>query len=442
MAKHHNMPPPYDCAVSRGYLAALLRREALRCSVPGAAIGVLSDGEATTAFHGVENVTTGHAVTPQTRFSVGSLTKSMVATLTARLADAGRLTFNDTVSAHVPELRGAEWAKRATLRDLLANRSGLPLSADLEFGFTGRGGDDGALARLTADVIGSQPAANFWSYTNVGWCVLGRVIERATGTSWENAMRRHLFDEAGMLETSFATDRVPVRRVSGHDVTARGAVPVGPLVARAYGPAGTNIVSTVDDLLRFAALHLEDSSLGSLREVHADVSIHAWLDAWCLGWAWFDWDGCHVWGWDGLISGERSVLRIVPEHQVAVVLMTNGNVGRAMYRSLFAELLESWFGISVPPLRLVASAGAAGDLSRFAGVYAWPDRRVEVTAAGNYLQIKSNSGTTRAFPLDEQTFLVDPVDRDNPTVTFGAFDAVGRPRVLYVMLWGLPRLSE
>jgi hypothetical protein len=44
-------------------------------------------------------------------------------------------------------------------------------------------------------------------------------------------------------------------------------------------------------------------------------------------------------------------------------------------------------------------------------------------------------------PLDERTFLVDPTDTDNPTVTFGAFDAGGRPRVLYSMLWGLPRLD-
>ncbi len=116
--------------------------------------------------------------------------------------------------------------------------------------------------------------------------------------------------------------------------------------------------------------------------MHAEFSIYGWLDSWCLGWARFDWEGGPVWGWDGVISGERSVLRIVPEHQAAVVLMTNSSTGRAMYRSLFADLMDSLFGISVPPLRLDASPGAAGDLSRFAGVYAWPDRRVEVTATG------------------------------------------------------------
>jgi hypothetical protein len=150
---------------------------------------------------------------------------------------------------------------------------------------------------------------------------------------------------------------------------------------------------------------------------------------------------CRVWGWDGLVNRERSVLRIVPDHRAAVVLMTNASTGRAMYRSLFTELMEPLFGIGVPPLRLDASPGAAGDLSRFAGVYAWPDRRVEVTAVGSCLRINSENGKTEALPLDERTFLVDAEDPDNPTVTFGAFEAGGRPRVLYLMLWGLPRLD-
>jgi CubicO group peptidase (beta-lactamase class C family) len=411
--------------------------------VPGAAIGILREGTATTAYYGVADVSTGEPVTPETLFSVGSLTKSMVATVIARLAEARRLSLDDPVAAHVPELRGSGWAQGATLRDLLANRSGLPLRAGLEFDFDGRPDeDDAALSRLVADVgAASTPAVNFWSYTNVGWCLLGRVIETATEAAWEDAMRRFLAS-VGMRQTTFTTDAVTKRRASGHEVTADGTVPVEPLVARAYGPAGTTAVSTVTDLLRFAALHLEDSSLAILRDVHAQISIYGWLDSWCLGWAWFDWEGGRVWGWDGLVNGERSVLRIMPDQQAAVVLMTNASTGRAMYRSLFADLMEPWFGITVPPLRFDVSPGTAGDLSRYAGVYAWPDERVEVTAAGSCLRIKSEDGETEAPPLDERTFLVDALDPDNPTVTFGAYDSAGRPQVLYLMLWGLPRLDE
>ena len=121
-------------------------------------------------------------------------------------------------------------------------------------------------------------------------------------------------------------------------------------------------------------LHLQDPSLAALRVVQADVSIHGWFDAWCLGWARFEWEGGEVWGWDGLISGERSALRIVPEHDAAIVLLTNSSSGRALYRTLFTELMPRLFGITVPSLRLDPSPGSAGDLARFAGVYGWPDR--------------------------------------------------------------------
>src|SRR6266700_1052536 len=99
-------------------LAALLREHALRHSVPGAAIG--------------------------------------------GLAEAGRLSLDDPVAAHVPELRASGWAGRATLRDLLANRSALPLRAGLEFGFAGRRDqDDGALSRLVADAAAGASAGDF-----------------------------------------------------------------------------------------------------------------------------------------------------------------------------------------------------------------------------------------------------------------------------------------
>jgi CubicO group peptidase (beta-lactamase class C family) len=390
----------------------------------------------------VADVSTGEPVTPRTRFSAGSMTKSMVATVIAQLAAGGRLSFDDPIAAHVPELQRAAWAERATLRDLLANRSGLPLTAQLEFGFADRTErDDGALARLVADIPPDSSSAGFWSYTNVGWCVLGRVIETASHSSWEVAMRSHLA-HAGMGETSFGIEPVGGPRASGHDVGGRRPVPVEPLAARAYGPAGATATSSVLDLLRFAALHLEDPALADLRVVHAEHSIHAWLDSWCLGWASFDWDGVQAWGWDSVTPGERSALRILPQHRAAVVLTTNSSTGRAMARSVFAELMPSAFGITVPPLRLEAAPGAAGDHSRFAGVYAWPDRRVEVTANVTGLVIESEDGKAEALPLDERTFVVDAADPDNPTVTFGAFDDVGRPRMLYVMLWGLPRLAR
>jgi CubicO group peptidase (beta-lactamase class C family) len=426
--------------VNEAEIAALLGKHATQHSVPGAALGILRDGSVVTAYHGIADVRSSEAVDAATRFAAGSLTKSMVATVIARMADAGRLALGDTVARHIPELRNADWAARATVRDLMANRSGLPLRADLEFGFDRHpDADDGALSRLAREAgVAAPPRSVFWSYSNVGWCLLGRAIENVTGMTWEDAMQQLLFTPSRMNSTTFSNTSGSVARAVGHAITDGGAMPMDGPQPRAYGPAGTTLLTTVTDLLAFAALHLDDASLAALRVPHSEVSIAGWFDAWGLGWARFDW-GEPVWGWDGLIGGERSILRMLPGRQAAAVLMTNANTGRAMYRALFADLMAEEFGISVPPLPLVQSRGGAGDLSRFAGTYAWPDRQVQVSATEKGLRMVSSSQERVAFPLDDGTFVVDALDPDDPTVTFGEFDPGDRPTVLYDMLWGLPR---
>jgi CubicO group peptidase (beta-lactamase class C family) len=428
--------------VTEQELTDLLHEHASAHAVPGAVVGVLRDGMATVACYGVADARTGAPVTPESRFGAGSLTKSMTATVVARLAASGRLSMDDPVAARVPELAGLNWAERATIRDLLASRSGLPLRADLEFGFAAHEGDDDeALARFVARIASEAPTSIAWSYSNAGWCVLGRAIEIVTGDSWEDAMRAQLFAPAGMGETSFATEGASALRVSGHEPAAVGPVPVEPLVVRALAPCGTSAESTAGDLLRFAAVHLGDPALAVLRSAQPSPRIHGWFDGWCLGWARFEWDGGCAWGWDSVLPGERAFLRLVPERDAAVVLMTNSENGRSLARSLLPGLVSSLFGRGVPALRLDAATGAAGELARFEGTYAWPDRVVEVTATPATLVVEEEGNEVEALPIDEQTFLVDAEHPDTPTITFGDFDAAGRPRALYFALWGLPRVD-
>jgi hypothetical protein len=132
------------------------------------------------------------------------------------------------------------------------------------------------------------------------------------------------------------------------------------------------------------------------------------------------------------------VLRLVPGRGAAA-LLANGDDGRALYRSLFPILMEEWLGVRMPPLRLEPRRGAAGDLSRFAGTYEWPDTRYDVTPTEFGLTLASGRGTAEVLPIDDRTFLVDAAGEDWPTLTFGGFDEAGRPGVLYRTLWGLPR---
>lgn len=409
--------------------------------VPGAALGVLRHGKTTAVYCGVVDVRTSSPVTPSTRFGIGSLTKSMVASALAVLDADGQLTLDDPVASHVPELERCRWAETATLRDLMANRSPIPLRVAWEFGFDEhQGDDDRALARLVEEIAGEAPAGGHWSYANVGWCVLGRAIETVTGAVWEAAMPR-LLAPAGLSETTWTTSGVADRAV-GHDASPGGTVPVEPLLCRAYSPAGATIASTLEDMLRYAAWHLAEPVPEPLRVVHADVAIHGWFDAWGLGLARFNWDGVEVWGWDGVVNGQRSVLRLLPDRDGAVVVLTNGCAGRAVARSVLAEVVSTWFGVNVATMRLDPDPDVPEQLTPYAGAYGWPDRRIDVTQSAGGLLVSEDGIAKEAVPLDRRTFLLDRADPDTPTITFGNFDPDGRPDVLYDMVWGLGRLPH
>ena len=397
------------------------------------------------ACSGVADVVSGRPVGDDTSFSLGSLTKSVTSTVLCDLAVEGLISLDDPVATRVPELAASPWAAGATVRDLMANRSRLPLWSATEFDLESRQHDtgDGALTALASAVaaqVADRPAGpDVWSYTNVGWCLLGRVVETATGETFETAVRERLAARCGWQVRFAGVDPTP-QRASGHVATSSGPKPVTPLLVRAYAPAGASAVATVEDLLDFAALHLDDVVLAGLRREHAAIRIDGWLDAWCLGWARFDWAGGPAWGWDSVVPGERAVLRLFPDRRTAVVLLSNGDAGRALYRSLFAELLPQLAGTAMPDPR--HRSAAPGDLSSYAGVYGWPDARVTVSATGDHLVMEEDSQQQQAFHLGGGSFLVDEHDPDTPTVTFGADRGAGRPGVLYRMLWGLPRLAE
>lgn len=421
-------------------LRATVADHLTRTGVPGAVVGVLRGTDRIIASTGVTSVETGHPVTDDTPFPIGSITKPIVATTIVRLADQGLVDLDAAVSEHVPELSRSLWARAATIRDLLANRGRVPLRAAWEFDLDLDGAD--VLSRIAAMLSDADPFAPVWSYTNTGWCVLGRVVEVAMSETWEAATRSTVLDPMGMGGTTFHSERGPGPSPVGHQVTAEGATTMADWTPAAYAATGSSMGATAGDLLRFARAHLTDPTLATMREAHATTAIHGWLDAWCLGWARFDWEGGPVWGWDGNAGGFRAVLRVLPDHDAAVALLTNGTHGRSLYRTLFAEILQDGFGITMTPLSLTPMPTPGIDLEAYAGTYSWPDWRIQITAHGDHLVLATDTDQVVARPADRRVFVTDPANPDRPTVTFDAFDAQGRPGVLYHMLWGLPRRTD
>ena len=172
-------PPtgPFDAAAWQERLTELMRRH----RVPGATLGVLHDGTITETAAGILSTATGVAVTPDSLFQIGSITKVWTATLVMQLVDEGALDLDAPVAEVLPGFRVADPAvtEQVTTRHLLTHTSGI--DGDV-FTDTGRG--DECIERYVAgmkDVVQNHPLGATFSYCNAGYVLAGRIVEHLTG---------------------------------------------------------------------------------------------------------------------------------------------------------------------------------------------------------------------------------------------------------------------
>ncbi|MGW2134228.1 serine hydrolase [Streptomyces coelicoflavus] len=424
--------PPIDAAHWKRRLADL----AARHRVPGAALGMVrirqdatgpEHDELTEVAHGVLNKDTGVETTTDSLFQIGSVSKVWTATLVMQLADEGLLDLDAPLTAVLPELRLAdsETTKSVTMRHLLTHTSGI--DGDV-FTDTGRGDDclEKYVAAL-ADVEPNHPLGATWSYCNSGFSLMGRVAEKLTGLTWDEAMRRRVFGPLGLRHTVTLPEEALLHRAAvGHEAETGGAprrVPVWSL-PRSLGPAGL-ITSTVADVLAFARAHLRggrtddggrilsEAGTAAMADRHADLPDPYTLgDSWGLGWSRFTWDGHLVLGHDGNTIGQSAFLRVLPVHGLAVTLLTNGGNARDLYEDLFREILAELAGLDMPPALAPPTHPPAVDVRRHIGVYERAGARIEVLERDGRAVLRTTvTGPLAALapdPVEEYT--LTPVD--------------------------------
>lgn len=419
-------------------LRELLGDSASAAGVVGAAIAVVHSDSVQVACFGKSDRQTSTDVTEHTTFKLASITKPMVAIVLARLVALGRLGFDDAIDKHVPELAGTHFGRTATVRQLLANTSGVGVSIHRDQRFSAEGDDclSAFAVEQAQEPAMFEPGTN-WSYSNTAWALVGRVLETVGGLSWEEMMRRECFAPASMQSAAFDPTG------SLHYVTTAGEPQVvDPAQVRALGPAGGTVWASIHDMALWAQSVLSGVAapadlLSELREVAWKVGNSAFVDDWCHGLARFNLPGGPVWGWDGIWCGHRTIFRWVPDQDVAIVLLTNTSSGRQVYRGVFPEVLKE-FGINMPGLSWAPPTSM--DLASYEGSYAMSDLEMTVAAGDDGLFVSSGGSTLTVYPNDRQTFMPDLFSEEQ-VIGFGSFDDKGRPAMAYSCVWGMPRTS-
>jgi len=402
--------------------------------VPGAALGIVRDGELTEVATGVINLNTGVDVTTDTLFQIGSITKVWTTTVVMQLVDEGLVDLDVPVRTYLPTFKVADpdVSERVTLRHLLTHTSGIDGDHFEDFGR----GDDCVERYVDACATLQQthPLGATMSYCNTGFSVAGRVIEVLTGKVWDEAMRERLFEPLGLKQTCTLPEEALLHRTAvGHIAPEPGGEPEVAsrwVLPRIGGPMGI-INSTVSEVLAFAKMHmargraadgtqvLSERSVAAMQERQVEVpNPHSLGSHWGVGWILFDWNGRRLYGHDGGTLGQSAYLRVAPDADLAMTLLTNGGEPSRVYRTLFTELFKELAGIDMPPLPEAPTTPPDLDLSRYAGTYKRLSVRIDLseedghlagvsTLSGPLAEMLPNPVTKITLtPVDATTFLL------------------------------------
>lgn len=317
--------------------------------LPGLAIGIVYDGELIwTKGYGYSDVASKTPTTPATLYRIGSITKLFTATAVMQLRDAGKLRLDDPVAQHLPwfKIQSAfEEAPEITVRHLLTHTAGLPREAAFPYWTTHEFPSREEVREALPGQSAIYPPADRYKYSNLGMTLLGEIVAEVSGMPYAEYVARHLFAPLGMTSTTAApTEEHHRRRATSY----LRRMPDGSRATfdyydtEAIGPAA-NIVSSVEDLARFAAFHLGDGRAGgeetvlkgsTLREMQRPHWVYSsWAGGRGLGFGISQRKGTTIVSHGGWIGGNRSHLLLVPSQDLGVVAITNADDGNPYFFS-------------------------------------------------------------------------------------------------------------
>lgn len=344
----------------------MLETVRLKHQLPALATLVIIDGKmvATNAV-GFRKHGTADVVTVHDRFHLGSVTKSMTATLAAILVEQGKISWTTTIGESFPEL-GAQLHKdyrEVTLEQLLAHRGGAPENAPKDLwaaAWKAEGPPSEGRLAFVKGLLARKPETKPGTkmvYSNQGYAIAGVMLEKATDSTWEELMRTRLFEPLGMHSAGFGAPGTPgqVDQPWGHTKRRVGgfrSVPPGPGADNppAIGPAGT-VHCSLSDLAVYVQHHLMgekgESTLlraDSFRKLHTAVG----GGDYALGWVVLErpWSGGRALMHNGSNTMFYIVIWMAPEKNSAVIAATNIGDPRAPFAGCdeaVSQLIRKYF---------------------------------------------------------------------------------------------------
>jgi CubicO group peptidase (beta-lactamase class C family) len=240
-------PKKFDLPAIDAYVAAQIHEK----GYVGFSLALARDGKTIFAKgYGQRSLEPRQPVTVDTPFAIGSVTKQFTCACVLLLADEGKLSVHDPVAKYYPDLTRA---KDITLYELMTHTSGYPDYYPLDFV------DRRMLEATTADKVihdyaggklDFEPGTR-WSYSNTGFTILGRVVEKVSGEPLATFLEKRIFAPLGMRHSSFVPRQDQSGLARGYTAFALGAPEVARVESEGWLDAAGGIYSTASDLARW-----------------------------------------------------------------------------------------------------------------------------------------------------------------------------------------------
>jgi len=451
--------------------------------VPGASIAVVAGDRGYHYAYGVKSVLTGEPVTADTSFNIGSCSKAFVSAAVASLVAEGLVAWDDPISHFVPEfqLYDPEVTRQVTLRDLGANRLGLPRVGLTEFGLDPAFPPEHVLARLR-HTAPAYPFRDRFTYVNAGHIANAVAVGRITGKGYLGTLRQRILEPLGMRSTSGgAAACAELPDVAGWHCLVEGeVVAVDPVFTDLYLGAGGMVVSGAD-AVRWLLLHLHGGAVDgrgvipreALTETHRPHAVGrpgeefvglfypgANLGAYALGWAVSDFEGhplvCH----SGNDLGCGAMTMLLPRAGIGVAVYANvaGHASVALAYAIAARLLgvaprdwTAYFEVALAqvsgPAPKAAEPEPPADLCAYEGVYGHPaDGPLVIERTGDALTGCLRDGYRWEFTLEPAGGHRFAVRFAHPELRAGLPAALeftmsgGRASAVALLRWQVPRV--
>lgn len=335
-----------------------------RWQIPGAAVLVVKDGKIVISKgYGVKELGSNDKVDENTLFMIGSNTKAFTGTALAILENEGKCKLDDKVVKYLPDFKMKDpWVtKELNIVDIVSHRMGLE---------TFQGDFMYWTSDLTSDEVLEKfgmitPKYDFrtkYGYTNAGYAVAGKVIEKISGLKWEDYLKEKIFIPLNMNRTTaLSTDYAKADNIAKPHTFVDGKMTVLPFEnIDNLAPCGS-VGSSINELSHWLIAQLDSGRyMGEevipfkvLQRTRKPESIQGRVrhpfneghfNLYGLGWGLMDYEGTEIVSHTGGVNGFVTSVTLLPEENLGIVVLTNTDQN-GFFQMLKWEIVDAYLGL-------------------------------------------------------------------------------------------------